>query len=56
MLRSKHKIHKTVMAGLDPAIHAVADGLMLYQFPWMPGSRPGMTTEMTLNHLNASEH
>jgi hypothetical protein len=30
--------------------------LMLCQFPWMPGSRPGMTTEMAVNHLNVSEH
>ncbi len=28
---------------------------MLYPFPWMPGARPGMTTKMTLNHLNTSE-
>jgi hypothetical protein len=25
-------------------------------FPWMPGTRPGMTIKLSLNHLNESEH
>ena len=47
-------LSKPDSGGLDPAIHAF--GLMLYQLPWMPGSRPGMTTEMTLKVLYTSEH
>src|SRR5437660_1084112 len=30
------------MAGLDPAIHAPPAGA--YRFTWMPGTRPGMTS------------
>ena len=25
-------------------------------FPWMPGTRPGMTIKLSPNHLNESEH
>jgi hypothetical protein len=42
------------MAGLDPAIQPRKR--MLCGFRMMPGSRPGMTIGMTVNHLNASEH
>ena len=61
MFAAKPKGEMASSGGLPPG-HPVPEGhppvagrLMLYQFPWMPGSRPGMTTEMTPNHLNASE-
>ncbi len=40
-------IFQIVMAGLDPAIHAVppmlTSEICTYVTPWMPGSSPGMT-------------
>ena len=41
------------MAGLVPAIHDLRHRLV--RFPWIPGTRPGMTSTATLDHLNASE-
>ena len=38
------------MAGLVPAIHEKRRKLC--RFPWMPGTRPGMTSAVRLHHLN----
>src|SRR5271167_4935175 len=54
VLRRRHKIHDAVMAGLVPAIHDWRHKPC--RFPWMPGTRPGMTTAVRQHHLNASEH
>jgi hypothetical protein len=53
VLRLRHTIHSVVMAGLVPAIHEWREGL---GFSWIPGTRPGMTIELMLNHLNESKH
>jgi len=37
-----------------PAIHEPRHGPC--RFPWMPGTRPGMTIMIRLNHLNGPEH
>jgi hypothetical protein len=42
------------MAGLDPAIHEMV--AQTVRFPWIPGTRPGMTGKKGSNHLNDSEH
>jgi hypothetical protein len=40
------------VAGLDPAIQEPR--YKLCEFPWIPGTRPGMTIKVEPHHLNAS--
>ena len=47
MLRLKQSIHLVVMAGLVPAIHELLETAC--RFPWMPGTRPGMTAKLIMN-------
>ena len=54
VLRLKQSLHSVVMAGLVPAIHELLRTAC--RFPWMPGTRPGMTVKLIMKHLNESEH
>jgi predicted XRE-type DNA-binding protein len=54
VLRRRQTIHSTVLAGLGPAIHETRH--KPYRFSWMPGTRPGKTIWVRVNHLSASEH
>jgi hypothetical protein len=42
------------LAGLVPAIHEPRHSS--HRFPWIPGTRPGMTVTLSLYHLNGSKH
>jgi hypothetical protein len=41
------------MAGLVPATHELLR--TVYGFPWMPGTRPGMTMKLIMKDRNESE-